>query len=135
MSPANNVLHFAVQADDLDRARSFYSAVFGWRFEAWGPPDFFRIFTGTPEDPGIAGALEKRRVPLAGESTTGFVCTVSVADVASTRALVEQHGGKVELEAAIPTVGTMIHFEDPEGNRLSAMQYEPQALDDIRHGR
>lgn len=135
MPHANNVLHFAVQADDLDRARSFYTAVFGWRFEAWGPPDFYRIFTGTPDDPGIGGALEKRRVPLAGESTTGFVCTVSVEDVKATRALVEQHGGTVELEAAIPTVGTMIHFADPEGNRLSAMQYEPGALEDIRRGR
>ena len=50
---ANNVVHFAVHADDLDRAQAFYAGVFGWRFEAWGPPDFFRIHTGTPENPGI----------------------------------------------------------------------------------
>ena len=35
----NNVVHFAVHADDLPRARRFYEAVFGWRFEPWGPPD------------------------------------------------------------------------------------------------
>ena len=30
--------HFSINADDLGRARTFYAAVFGWRFEAWGPP-------------------------------------------------------------------------------------------------
>ena len=31
---ANDVQHFAVAADDVERARRFYEAVFGWRFEA-----------------------------------------------------------------------------------------------------
>lgn len=30
----NNVAHFAVHADDVERARNFYSGVFGWRFQA-----------------------------------------------------------------------------------------------------
>ena len=40
MAHANNVLHCAIRADDLERAREFYQQVFGWRFEDWGPPDF-----------------------------------------------------------------------------------------------
>jgi len=44
---ANNIRHFAIGADDLDRARAFYESVFGWRFEAWGPPGFYLIHTGT----------------------------------------------------------------------------------------
>ena len=35
-SVPNNVAHFAITATDVDRARAFYEAVFGWRFEAWG---------------------------------------------------------------------------------------------------
>ncbi len=131
----NNVLHFAVHADDLDRARQFYEEVFGWRFEAWGPPDFFRIHTGTPEDPGIAGALEKRHVPLEGESSTGFTCTISVSDLAATQAAIEKHGGKIVFpEFEIPTVGRIVQFEDTEGNIVSAMQYETQALENMRSG-
>ena len=52
----NNISHFAIQADDVERARRFYSAVFGWTFEAWGPPGFYRILTGTAADPGDTGA-------------------------------------------------------------------------------
>ena len=131
---ANNVVHFAVHADDLDRAQAFYAGVFGWRFEAWGPPDFFRIHTGTPENPGIEGALEKRHDPLRGRGTTGFTCTISVANIADTRRAIEGRGGKILYEGKIPAVGKIISFEDTEGNVVSAMEYETRALEDMRRG-
>ena len=131
----NNVLHFAIHADDLDRARQFYQGVFGWRFESWGPPDFFRIHTGTPEDPGIEGALEKRQAPLEGKGSTGFTCTISVPDLAETQAAVEKCGGKIVFpEYEIPTVGRIFQFEDTENNIVSVMQYEAQALENMRRG-
>ena len=37
------VPHFYVRAADVERARRFYEGVFGWRFEAWGPPGFYNI--------------------------------------------------------------------------------------------
>lgn len=37
----NNVKHFAVHADDVDRARKFYESVLGWQFTPWGPPNFY----------------------------------------------------------------------------------------------
>ena len=127
---ANNVVHFAIHADDLARAQKFYSAVFGWRFEAWGPPDFFRIHTGDAANPGIAGALEKRPVPLrdGDAASRGFTCTISVADITATRAALISAGAKIRFDGAIPTVGKILSFEDPEGNIVSAMQYEPQHL-------
>ena len=45
-----------IQADDIERARRFYERVFGWRFESWGPPDFYLIHTGTGAEPGAGGA-------------------------------------------------------------------------------
>jgi predicted enzyme related to lactoylglutathione lyase len=35
----NNIAHFAIDADNVPRARRFYEAVFGWRFTPWGPPE------------------------------------------------------------------------------------------------
>lgn len=32
----NRVVHFEIQADDLDRAQKFYEDVFGWTFKKWG---------------------------------------------------------------------------------------------------
>lgn len=121
----NNVVHFAIHADDVDRARRFYEGVFAWRFEAWGPPGFFRIHTGTAADPGIEGALHSRAEPLTGAGVRAFECTVSVDDVAATRDAVVACGGTILLDAfEIPTVGTLLQFLDTEGNVVGAMRYQ-----------
>lgn len=120
-----NVVHFAIHADDVERARRFYESVFGWRFEAWGPPEFYAIVTGDPERPGIEGALHRRDEPLAGTGTRGFTCTVAVDDLASIRADVVANGGTItHHEVAIPTVGILTQFLDTEGNEVAAMVYE-----------
>ncbi|HXJ37139.1 MAG TPA: VOC family protein [Candidatus Eisenbacteria bacterium] len=120
----NNIAHFDVPADDVERARRFYERVFGWRFEAWGPPDFYLIHTGTPADPGIHGSLSKRLHAGAGRARTGFECTISVADLGPIRAAVVANGGKLVLdEHEIVGIGTLIRFEDTEGNVVCAMRY------------
>jgi predicted enzyme related to lactoylglutathione lyase len=126
-----NVAHFAINADDLDRARRFYAGVFGWRFEAWGPPGFFMIETGTGQEPAIRGSLQKRRELIAGERMTGYECTISVADVDAVAAAVVAHGGKIIMPRTfLPTVGHLIFFRDQEGNVAGAMQYDPDAEDE-----
>jgi predicted enzyme related to lactoylglutathione lyase len=126
---ANNVVHFAIHATDVERAQRFYGAVFGWRFEAWGPPGFFRVHTGTAGDPGIEGALHERQEPLTGTGMRGFECTVSVDDLASVRERVLAHGGTILYDGVeIPTVGTLLQFLDSEGNVCGAMRYLPGVL-------
>jgi len=102
----------------------FYQAVFGWRFEAWGPPGFWRILT---DQSGVEGALHKRLEPLTGTGMRGFECSISVSDVDATTDLVKKHGGRVVAPGfLIQGVGTVMKFEDPEGNHASAIQYVPQ---------
>ena len=50
---ANSIVHFEIFATDVERAREFYENVFGWTFEAGGPPDFYLIATGSNTDPGL----------------------------------------------------------------------------------
>ena len=71
----NDVVHFAIHANDCQRAKAFYEAVFGWSFEPWGPPNFWLIHTSPS---GIRGALQERRVPVEGQGMTGFECTIGV---------------------------------------------------------
>ena len=121
----NNVEHFSINADDVPRARKFYEGAFGWRFTPWGPPGFYLIKTGTNEDPGVEGALQGRREIVKGKPIFGFECSLGVASVDDTIAAVEKHGGKIVMpKFHIPTVGTLIFFEDTEGNVIGAMQYE-----------
>lgn len=124
---SNHVVHFAIHADDCQRAKTFYEGVFGWTHEPWGPPDFWRIHTG---DGGIMGALQKRRTPLSGAGVRAFECTIGVEDVEATAKAVEQHGGTITMKPfLLEGVGTLVHFEDPEGNVVGAMQYLPGVLD------
>lgn len=129
--PFNHLAHFAINADDISRARQFYEKVFGWRFEAWGPPGFFQL-TSSGREPGLLGALQKRRELVPGERTNGFECTVAVADVDAVAAAVVAGGGTILIpRTMIPTVGHLIFFRDPEGNVVGAMQYDANAQDEI----
>ncbi len=121
---ANTIQHFAVNADDVNRARRFYESVFGWNFTAWGPPEFYQIDTGGRADTSIAGALHKRRDIVPGRPIHGFECTISVDDVDVIAEAVKKAGGKVVMEkSVIEGVGELIFFQDTEGNIAAAMRY------------
>jgi hypothetical protein len=121
----NNLAAFAIHADDVTRARRFYEAVFGWRFEPWGPPDFYLIHTGDEKSPGVQGLMHKRQQPKGNGGPNCFECTITVNDVDAIAAAVKKAGGKITMEKMpIPTVGTVIYFDDPEGNRVGAMKYD-----------
>lgn len=122
--PASPVRHFSINVDDMGRAQHFYGSVFNWRFEAWGPPGFFMIDTGsTKETAAILGSIQKRRTLIPGERMIGFECTIAVADIHATEKAVIAAGGTILMPVAtIPTVGHMIWFRDPEGNVAGAMQ-------------
>lgn len=124
----NNVAHFSIEADDLPRARRFYESVFGWQFRPWGPPDYFLIRTGTDKEPGIQGDLTRRRAPLTGTGNRGFECTVTVDSLEKIMQKITAAGGKIAMEPyEIVGVGTLIYFHDTEGNRVGAMQLDPNA--------
>src|ERR1044072_8209316 len=121
----NNVKHFAVHADDVERARKFYETTFGWTFKPWGPAGFYLIQTGPDDDPGVHGALHGRSHVVPGKPMHGLECTLGVGSIDDTIAAVEANGGKIVMpKFHIPTVGTLIFFEDTEGTVVGAMQYE-----------
>lgn len=120
-----HVAHFAINANNLDRARAFYGNVFGWKFDPWGPPDFYMINTGEPDGGAPLGSLQGRRELLPGQKMIGYECTVSVPSIDDTiRALKEQNAKIVIEKSVIAGVGTLVFFEDTEGNVAGAMQYE-----------
>lgn len=118
----NDIAHFAIHADDCERAKAFYETVFQWKFRPWGPPGFWLIETS----PGaVGGSLQKRQHPVAGRGQIGYECTVAVEDVRATAAAINNAGGKTLMSPfTIERVGTLVNFQDPEGNLVCAMQYE-----------
>jgi predicted enzyme related to lactoylglutathione lyase len=118
--------HFAINTDDVPATRSFYESVFGWRFSAWGPPDFYQIRT-SPDGP-VRGALQKRRELVPGQPTIGYECTMAVDDVDAVAAAVVAAGGRLLMDrTTIAGVGDLIFFVDPGGNVVGAMRYDTAA--------
>ncbi|MGF1469154.1 MAG: VOC family protein [Sandaracinaceae bacterium] len=122
---ANSVVHFAIYCDDPDRAITFYRGVFGWSFEPWGPPGYWKITAGALDDPGATnGALSRRQAPRADGAPNAYRCTISVRDLDAMMARVTDHGGSLRGPVAdIPGVGRVVEFLDPEGNLACLMQY------------
>ena len=121
---ANSVVHFSVYADDPDRAMRFYTRVFDWQFEPWGPPGYWKIQTG--KGPGTTlGALSQRLSPRGEGTPNAFRCTVSVVDLDASIAAITSTGGSIHSTVAeIPTVGRVVEFVDSEGNLACIMQHE-----------
>ena len=123
------VAHFAINADDLPRARRFYENVFGWKFQAWGPPGFYMIDMGAANPtPLFQGSLQQRRELMPGVRMTGFECTISVPDIQAVAAGIEANGGTVVMPACtLAGIGRLLFFRDPEGNLAGAMEYDSKA--------
>ena len=115
--------HFAINADDVDRARTFYEKVFGWKASPWGPPGFYQL-----EGAGVMAALQGRRELVKGTRTVGFECTIAVDSIDKCEAAVLANGGSIALQrSVIVGVGTLMFFRDSEGNVFGAMQYDARA--------
>ena len=122
---SNNVDFFAINADDVPRARKFYEGIFNWSFEPWGPPGFYLIDTGKEPAGAIRGALQERRELAAGQRTIGFENTISVANIDQVIRAIEAGGGRLATpKSHIPTVGTVAYFFDTEGNVAAVIQRE-----------
>ena len=115
--------HFAINADDVQRAKAFYETVFGWGFTPWGPPNFYQVFNAGA---GVVGALQERRELAEGKRVTAFETTFQVENIRAVLKVVAASGGRVLMQPyLIEGVGEIGYFEDPEGNVCGVAQYLP----------
>jgi uncharacterized protein len=124
--PPANVGHFSIECDDVERAKAFYEAVFGWQIKPWGPPNYYHITTGTSENPGILGDLRERHHKLEGtrEGISGYLCTVTVTALKEVLAAAEANGGAIHSPPYhIEGVGDVAYIEDSEKNRVGVIQH------------
>lgn len=127
------VVHFEIQADDVERAKAFYAAVFDWSFvdysQVTGSP-YWGVVTGPEDEAGINGGLLERPAPAPApeQGTNGYVCTVGVEDYDATEARILEGGGQVALpKSALPGMAWQGYYIDPEGNTFGVHQPDPEA--------
>lgn len=123
----STVIHFEVQADNIERAKDFYENSFGWKIDKYSNNsgdnmgmDYWIVVTGPKGSPGINGGMYQR--PKDRKNTT-YECTIMVTDIDDAIDKVKENGGKITKEKVeMKGLGFFANAMDTEGNTFSMMQ-------------
>ncbi|NEU10486.1 VOC family protein [Flavihumibacter sp. R14] len=121
---SNRVVHFEIPCDDPEKNMKFFSKVFGWTFEQFGNEPYWSVTTGDESKPGINGGLMKKRDPQQPVANS-----IEVRDIDRAMGQVAAAGGTIVVEKmAVPSIGWLAYFKDPDGNIHGLFQDDPSAI-------
>jgi predicted enzyme related to lactoylglutathione lyase len=105
----NTVTWWEIPVLDLEQAKTFYGAVFGWTFQPFGDG-----YAGIVADGAMIGGLSESGAEGIGE---GVRIYVNVADLESVLTAVEANGGSTRTPRTEVggDMGWWAHFTDPQG--------------------
>jgi predicted enzyme related to lactoylglutathione lyase len=112
------VVHFEIMGNDVDKLRTFYTDLFGWRIDANNPMNYGMVSPddnqpGGSETSGIGGGIGQMPDGQPGYATF----YVDVPDVEAALAKAESLGGTQLMGPENPMEGLVIGmFTDPEGH-------------------
>jgi uncharacterized protein len=121
----DKVQHFEIPADDMARAKRFYSTVFGWTIKDVPGMDYAMADTVETDENrqpigGTNGGLIKRN----GQNAKVTSVTVTVADADEAVKEVIKAGGKLLKEKQkFLNIGYVAYVEDTEGNVVGIWQH------------
>jgi len=119
------IAHFDLPADDLERARKFYTELFDWKIEkVEGPFEYYSIETTDLEgNPGVAGGMGLRGSPE--QRITNFVEVTSVDEYCDR---VKELGGMVlQTKMPVPGYGYLAVCMDTEENTFGLWEIDENA--------
>ncbi|MGB6691586.1 MAG: VOC family protein [Terracidiphilus sp.] len=99
---------------DIERAKRFYSTVFGWSFQVWGP-DYISF---TVESAGIDGGFKKADEADAPGKSASLIVLYS-ADLKAAEETILAAGGSIVVPTFEFPGGQRFHFSDGVGNVLA----------------
>ncbi|RXM52812.1 MULTISPECIES: VOC family protein [unclassified Chryseobacterium] len=123
MNSSNPVVYFEIPVTDLERAESFYSAVFNFSFEKEIIDHYeMALFPFEEKNSGITGALAKGDVYK--PTKNGVIIYFKTENIDATLEKVLQHDGKILYPKRIDEKYgfAVAEFEDSEGNRIALHQ-------------
>lgn len=112
MNSHEKINYIELPARDIEAARLFFSAVFGWTFVDYGPE--YSAFSNA----GIDGGFYKSDLRASTESGSALVVFYS-NDLADTQAKIERAGGSIVKPVFSFPGGQRFHFADPNGNEYA----------------
>ena len=130
------IVHFEIPADDVERAKKFYSDLFGWKMEKWPGTDskdtssssnmeYWIISTTDSKGnkASIGGGMMKRQEQH--QHITNFIDVNSVDEYSS---MIKKLGGKVVVsKMAVPGMGYFAVCHDTENNSFGIWESNKSA--------
>jgi predicted enzyme related to lactoylglutathione lyase len=105
-------------ATDIAATQRFYSELFGWKFEDYGPE--YTSF----HDGRLAGGFRKAEVATAAGQP---LIVLYAVDLEAMESKVKAAGGAIVKETFSFPGGRRFHFRDPSGNELAIWSDRPPA--------
>jgi len=103
------VVHFEIGCRDSAKTQEFYTRMFDWKIQPFGPAAMI-----APEDGGVGGHI----TALGHEPHHYTIFYVDVEDVAAALKKAEALGGKTLVPPVDIPTGTFAWMADPEGNTV-----------------
>ncbi len=127
------IVHFEIPADDVERAKRFYTDLFGWKIEKWpgtegdSSSNMEYLIISTTDDKGdkalVGGGLMKRQDPQ--QQITNFIDVKSIDEYSSK---IEKLGGNVIVsKMAVPGMGYFAVCRDTEKNNFGIWESNESA--------
>jgi uncharacterized protein len=106
--PNLKIAYLELPSDNLSTTKAFYSNLFGWTFQDYGPT--YSAFTGSGTEGGFnADPAERTKSPLP---------VIESDNLEHTEQTILKAGGKITLPIFSFPGGRRFHFRDPGGNEL-----------------
>ncbi|MGB0906018.1 MAG: VOC family protein [Maricaulaceae bacterium] len=113
MSSAHHHFNYIeLPATDVAAMKAFYTKVFGWSYEDYGPS--YAAIIGAGVDGGFDGNAGARK-----PSDQGALVVLYSDDIAASEQAVIAAGGRVSVPIFDFPGGKRFHFVDPSGNELA----------------
>jgi predicted enzyme related to lactoylglutathione lyase len=112
MSKHGEFSHIEFPADDVERAKAFYGAVFGWQFRSMDEMEHYYLYDAGPG--GLGGGIGKR-----GENAPAAIRNyITVDSIDDSLAAATANGGAVVVPKTDIGFGWYAAIMDTEGNEI-----------------
>ena len=120
-----SVSHFEVPFEDLDRAKEFYSSVFGWNFVDVPDIDYTMVYSVDVDEkqmPVKSGAINGGFVKRS-EVQQSPTLVMTVKSIDKTLKILEKFGGSVAHgKEEVPNMGYFVLVKDSEQNVIGILE-------------
>ena len=127
---SGKVVHFEIPFDEGDRARSFYTELFGWQTMEMPEMGYTIVMTGPSNDEGPteSGFINGGMLSREQAATPGPVLVVDVESIDDSLTRIGELGGSTVVgKTPVGSMGFAAYFTDTEGNVVGLWETVPES--------